>query len=284
VGQGAIQLAQHLGLRIYTTVGSRESRALLRGECGVRDDQIFSSRDASFFAGIKRATDNRGVDCVLNSFAGELLRQSLYCIGPFGTFVDTGIRDVVGNTRLDMLPFAKQTTFTLINLWEMMSEAPQLTGSTVGETVANLRKGIIRAPVPLTVYPIQQHREALRLMQAGKHRGKLVLSYEGWDEVPVLSRPREMLQQDPSATYLLVGGLGGLGRSLASMVARSGARHLSFLSRSGMDSAGARETVEKLSADGCPVQVYQAVIADRPTLDMTLQSCARGLHPVRGVI
>jgi NADPH:quinone reductase-like Zn-dependent oxidoreductase len=107
VGQAAIQLAQHLGLCIHTTVGSRESRALLRGEYGLRDDQTPSSRDASFVAGIKRATDNRGVDCVLDSLAGELLRQSLYCVSSFVTFVEIGMRDVVGNTPLDMLPFAK---------------------------------------------------------------------------------------------------------------------------------------------------------------------------------
>ncbi|KAK1749579.1 beta-ketoacyl synthase domain-containing protein [Echria macrotheca] len=285
VGQAAIQLAQHLGLRIYTTVGSREKRALLRDEYGLRDDQIFSSRDTSFVTGIKRATDNRGVDCVLNSLAGELLRQSFYCLAPFGTFVEIGMRDVVGNTRLDMLPFAKQTTFTLINLWAMMEEAPQLMQGIVAETFANLRKGIIRAPVPLTVYPVAQHQDAFRLMQAGKHQGKLVLSYEGPNEVPVLRRPRDLLQLDPSATYLLVGGLGGLGRSLASMMISSGARHLAFLSRHGAESsAAAKDTIDKLRADGCTVQVYKADVADRDSLNEALRSCALALPPIRGVV
>ena len=285
VGQAAIQLAQHLGLRIYTTVGSREKRALLRDEYGLRDDQIFSSRDTSFVTGIKRATDNRGVDCVLNSLAGELLRQSFYCLAPFGTFVEIGMRDVVGNTRLDMLPFAKQTTFTLINLWAMMNEAPQLMQSIVAETFANLTKGIIRAPVPLTVYPVAQHQEAFRLMQAGKHQGKLVLSYQGPNEVPVLRRPRDLLRLDPSATYLLVGGLGGLGRSLASMMVSSGARHLAFLSRHGAGpSAAARDAIDKLRADGCTVQTYKADVADRDSLDEALKSCARALPPIRGVV
>jgi NADPH:quinone reductase-like Zn-dependent oxidoreductase len=110
---------------MYTTVGSLEKRALLHDEYGLRKDQIFRSRDTSFIAGTKRATDNptdnRGVDCVLNSLAGELLRQTVYCLAPFGTFVEIGMRDVLGNTRLDMLPVAKQTTFTPINLWEIIA-------------------------------------------------------------------------------------------------------------------------------------------------------------------
>lgn len=79
VGQAAIQLAQHLGLDIYVTVGSEDKRTLVMDKYGIPEGRIFNSRDASFVMGVKRVTGGRGVDCVLNSLAGELLRQSWVC-------------------------------------------------------------------------------------------------------------------------------------------------------------------------------------------------------------
>lgn len=71
-------------------------------------------------------------------------------------------------------------------------------------------------------------------MQQGRHRGKLVLSFnEDKVEAPVLCKAKDSLKLDSEATYLLVGGLGGLGRSLAMELIASGCQHLAFISRSG---------------------------------------------------
>jgi NADPH:quinone reductase-like Zn-dependent oxidoreductase len=73
---------------------------------GVPGDQFFNSRDASFAQGIRRTTDGRGVDCVLNSLSGELLRVSWTCRATFGTFIEVGLRDITDNMQLDMRPFS----------------------------------------------------------------------------------------------------------------------------------------------------------------------------------
>lgn len=67
VGQAALQLAKHLGLVAYVTVGSDDKRALVMEKYGVPASHIFNSRDASFVKAVKRVTAGRGVDCVLNS-------------------------------------------------------------------------------------------------------------------------------------------------------------------------------------------------------------------------
>lgn len=61
VGQAAISIAQHVGAKIYATVGSQEKKQLLIEEYGIPEDRIFSSRDTSFAKGIMRATDGVGV-------------------------------------------------------------------------------------------------------------------------------------------------------------------------------------------------------------------------------
>jgi NADPH:quinone reductase-like Zn-dependent oxidoreductase len=90
VGQATIQLAQHLGLEIFATVGSPEKRKILREIYDLPDDHILYSRDLSFAKAVLRLTNGRGVDCVLNSLAGEALRQTWHCIAPFGCFIEIG--------------------------------------------------------------------------------------------------------------------------------------------------------------------------------------------------
>ncbi|KFY82216.1 hypothetical protein V498_08637, partial [Pseudogymnoascus sp. VKM F-4517 (FW-2822)] len=76
VGQAAIQVARRLGAEVYVTVGTGEKKAHIMELFGIPAERIFSSRDVSFEAGVKRVTGGRGVDVVLNSLAGESLRAS----------------------------------------------------------------------------------------------------------------------------------------------------------------------------------------------------------------
>jgi NADPH:quinone reductase-like Zn-dependent oxidoreductase len=41
-------------------------------EYGISEDHIFSSRDLTFVKGVMRATNQKGVDVVLNSLSGEV--------------------------------------------------------------------------------------------------------------------------------------------------------------------------------------------------------------------
>jgi hypothetical protein len=70
-------------------------------------------------------------------------------------------------------------------------------------------------------------------MQTGQHTGKLLLSWAADDVVPVLRDGGMSTRLLPDATYVLVGGLSGVGRSLAAMLTDLGTRHLCFLGRSG---------------------------------------------------
>lgn len=100
VGQAAIILAQHLRAEIFATVGSQEKKELIMKQYGIPASHIFSSRDISFAKGIMRSTNNKGVDVVLNSLAGEQLRLSWHCLASFGRFLEIGKADLFANTGL----------------------------------------------------------------------------------------------------------------------------------------------------------------------------------------
>lgn len=154
VGQAALQLANHLGLEIFATVGSKNKRKLISEEYNVAHDHIFNSRDLSFAKGVMQMTDGQGVDCILNSLSGEALRQSWYCIAPFGSFVKIGLKDILSNTGLDMQPFLQEASFTFINLKRVMTDNPDLLAKVMQDVFSFFNRGILKPVTPVTVYPL----------------------------------------------------------------------------------------------------------------------------------
>jgi acyl transferase domain-containing protein/D-arabinose 1-dehydrogenase-like Zn-dependent alcohol dehydrogenase len=111
VGQAAVMIAKHLGAEVFVTVGSEIKKAHLIENYGIAEDHIFNSRDLTFADGIKRMTDGKGVDVVLNSLAGEALRLSWLCLAWFGRFIELGKKDI--STYCPHPPFFKSTDLPL---------------------------------------------------------------------------------------------------------------------------------------------------------------------------
>ncbi|CAG8971039.1 hypothetical protein HYALB_00005277 [Hymenoscyphus albidus] len=274
--------AKHLGLTIYATVGTEDKRELIVKEYGIPDEHIFHLRDASF--GINRVTGGRGVDCILNFLSGELLRASWGCLATFGNFIEIGLRDITNNMRLDMRPFRKSTTFTFINNHTLFEEDPDAFYDVFHKTFKLTEEGILRPPSSVMVYPVGQVKDAFRTMQQGKHRGKLVLSFADDSRAPIQRKAKDLLKLDPKATYLFVGGLGGLGRSLAKQFVASGAQNIAFLSRSGGTTLQVKAVIAELSAMGVQIKAYSCDIADSSSFQAAMAECAQDLPPVKGVI
>ncbi|KAF3765315.1 hypothetical protein M406DRAFT_67771 [Cryphonectria parasitica EP155] len=93
-----------------------------------------------------------------------------------------------------------------------------------------------------------------------------------------------LMELNKDASYLLVGGLGGLGRSLGAWMASHGARHLIFLSRSGAERPDAQEAVNALNAMGVHVAVYKCDVSNQASLEKTIQQCRDEMPPIKGVI
>jgi NADPH:quinone reductase-like Zn-dependent oxidoreductase len=175
VGQAAIMLAQILGAELFVTVGTEEKQEFLMREYGIPPERIFSSRNGRFAEQIMAATNGRGVDVVLNSLAGPLLRETWHCIATFGRFIEIGKRDLELNNNLDMGPFVRSVSFASLDLITL--------GEQRGESVARIFTEInklfkddrIKAVTPVSVYDMSDVVKAFRTMQAGKHIGKIVL-------------------------------------------------------------------------------------------------------------
>ncbi|KAK5988353.1 6-hydroxymellein synthase cdmE [Cladobotryum mycophilum] len=284
VGQAAIHYAKYIGAEIYATVSSPEKRELLMNDYNIPEDHIFSSRDASFVKGIMRMTNNRGVDVVLNSLAGELLRASWDIIAPFGRFIEIGKKDAQLNGKVDLQPFLRNVTMSSVELPTMMRYRPQLVHDLMVRTLELFEQGHIREAKPTAVMSFAQIEEGLRILQSGKGMGKMVFVPSPTDVVPVVPPQPAEYKLDSNATYVLAGGLGGIGRSMARWMASKGARHLIFLSRSGKLTGDALKMAQELEQKECGVHVFACDVSDPGRMKEVLDECARALPPIKGCI
>lgn len=185
VGQAAIVLALHLGAEIYATVGADEKRNRLVERYGLKKNHIFSSRSGDFVHGIKKLTNGAGVDVVLNSLAGPRLQDSLDVVAPFGRFVEIGKADALAGARMDMSVFNRSISFTSLDLAALPLQKPQYTAALFSKVHEMIEAGIFIPPSPVTIFPVSKIQDAFRLIQSGKHIGKVVISYGTDDKVLV---------------------------------------------------------------------------------------------------
>jgi acyl transferase domain-containing protein/NADPH:quinone reductase-like Zn-dependent oxidoreductase len=285
VGLAAIQVARMLGAEIYTTVGSEKKAQYLVDTYGLPRNHIFNSRNASFVDDVLRETAGKGVDVALNSLAGELLHATWKCIAKWGTMVEIGKRDLLGNARLDMNPFLANRNYCCFDIDQMRAERPDLLNKLLRFTMDSFAQGHFNPIRVDQVFEAPAVLDAFRYMQSGKHIGKIV--------VQVRDVAGKLLIKDVDATkttnarldgagaYLLIGGLGGLGRSMSVWMAQQGARNFTFLSRSAGSGPHDADFVSELESMGCTVQLVRGDVTNP---DDVVRAVDGTIAPLKGVV
>lgn len=118
-------------------------------------------------------------------------------------------------------------------------------------------------------------------MQGGRHIGKIIITMPDNTNAlqSVKQRPVPKLRADRS--YILVGGLGGLGRSLARWLAENGAGELIFLSRSAKPGPHVDYFKKELTSQKCSVQLVAGNVANAADVQAAINSATK---PIAGVI
>ncbi|PKY05111.1 KR-domain-containing protein [Aspergillus campestris IBT 28561] len=283
-GQTAIRIAQYLGATIFTTVSSESKKQFLMDQYNIPGEHIFSSRNTLFAKGIRRLTGNKGVDVVLNSLASDEFIASWESIAPYGLFVEIGKNDILSNSKLPMGQFEKNVSFSAFDLVAMSVDRPQLVISALEEVFDLIEGRKLPVPQSAQIYEVGEIEQAFRQMQSGKNMGKAVIELRDDDQVEAVMDTKPTYAFDPNATYVISGGLGGLGRSITRWLVDRGARNLILLSRSGDKNPYARDFVAELQEQGTSAVTPACNIADRASLAAVLESCTADMPPIKGCI
>jgi acyl transferase domain-containing protein/acyl carrier protein len=177
VGMAAVQIAQWVGAEIFATAGNPEKRAFLHS-LGI--EHVFDSRSVAFAEEVMQHTHGKGVDVVLNSLAGEFLTKSLDIVAPYGRFIEIGKRDILNNSQLGLKVFAKCLSFFAINVDRQLPNFSNLWR----EVVQHFHDRNFK-PLPYQVFSIDMVARAFEDMARAKHIGKIVVSLENQDSLPV---------------------------------------------------------------------------------------------------
>ncbi|KAJ5747242.1 uncharacterized protein N7511_008938 [Penicillium nucicola] len=284
VGQASIMVAQMIGADIFVTVGSLDKKQFLMTQYGISEDRIFYSRDTSFARGIRRATGEVGVDVVINSLAGDLLRETWECLAPFGRFIEIGKADITKNTRLDMLPFDNNVTFASVDLTKVAKFRPQLIKRLMDDACRLMRENSVHPILPLSTYAISDIEKAFRTLQTGKSMGKIVVVPRDGDLVKAIAPKTSSTLLRPDASYILIGGTGGLGRSMATWIATKGARNIVLVSRRAAINERVQALIDSLAPLGVQIIVKACDVSNPESVEALVKEEMKDLPPVRGVI
>lgn len=241
----------------------------------------YTSLRSNDFENIQRVTKQAGPATVVivENFASS--SQRLWLDLPAGaSFVlssSSSSYDLA--TSPGIAPFKRGARFIVSNVESDLATDPETVSANLRTaiTVAQQDKEHIGKPI-FTLKEIAESTDTV------PETSVLALNYEN-DLVSVA--PSEFsLRFSSEDAYLLVGCLGGLGRSLTTWMVECGAKHLVFISRSGADKPAAAKLIEDIKAAGALPAVFRGDATKasdiRRAIDVTMKG--DGARKIRGVV
>lgn len=174
IGVTAIQLAKAAGATVIVTAGSDEKCAACRT---LGADHAINHRTHDFVAEVKRLTEGKGADVILDMVAGDYVARELNCLATDGRLVIIAVQGGV-DSRIDA--------------GEVLRRRLTITGSTLRPRPVAFKAAIARAlrenvwpwieagrvrPVIFKTFGAGQAAQAHALMESNQHVGKIVLTW-----------------------------------------------------------------------------------------------------------
>ena len=175
VGTAAVQICKAIGARVIATCSTAKVDAVTALGADVVVD--YTSQD--FVETVKRATDGKGVDVILDVIGGENLDRNVACIAVRGRIVQVGVMGG-GNTAFNLgalMPKRASLTGTVLRA-RPLEEKIALSQRFSSEIIPLFESGLLR-PVIDRRYPFTAIAEAHAFMGANGNIGKIVIDIAG---------------------------------------------------------------------------------------------------------
>ncbi|KAH8711149.1 Highly reducing polyketide synthase ZEA2 [Beauveria bassiana] len=291
-GLAAVELALLSGATVFATVMGPDTdrqRNILQKR-GIEHDHILDGNYHSYPSLVRLLTKDRGVDLVYNPTHNDM-HHLVACVRRCGTivhFANSAEHSSSVSTpsfpvtivRFDLATLLSEDLFPAI---EMIHSANKLTANTSLEWMAD--------STVKQLFDVSQLHDALRAVSESPYLGSVSVIAGSTQEHASLVQVLQQSLPNPlenciyaDATYVLVGGLGGLGRSIAELLADNGAKNIAFLSRSGASSSSATHFLRGLSDRGVTVKAFAIDICNQVDLqDLLVGTVSTVMPPIAGV-
>jgi NADPH:quinone reductase len=173
IGTTAIQLARARGSRVLATAGSAEKCAACER---LGAERAVNYHDVDFVAAVREQTDGRGVDVVLDIVGGDYLPRNIEALAVDGRLVLIALQGG-SNAQIKLTPvLIKRLTITASTLRaRTIREKGRLAAAVQVHVWPLLESGTVK-PVIHSTFPLRAAADAHRLLESGRHIGKIVLT------------------------------------------------------------------------------------------------------------
>lgn len=173
IGVTAILIAKALGHRVFVTAGSDEKCAAC---IQLGADLAINYKTQDFVAEVKKATDDKGVNVILDMVTGAYVQREIDCLADDGRIVIIAIQ---GGSKAE------------VNTGHILRRRLTITGSTLRPRSVAFKKQIAQAlhtqiwpllnagqlkPVIYKTFSMNDAADAHRLMESSEHVGKIILT------------------------------------------------------------------------------------------------------------
>jgi NADPH2:quinone reductase len=186
VGIAAIQLAKHLGMEVFTTVGSEEKAKAVYKQGA---DHIINYRTEDFSEVVRRETNGYGLDVIMDGVAGPAYSKGLKLLAPMGRYILFGVSSANARRRLNILRIVidffttprillptqlkRNVGYHAFNLY-FLADRVSFMAAALGKLLSLYRKGVLK-PVIGATYRLDQVVQVHQFLQSRKAIGKIVL-------------------------------------------------------------------------------------------------------------
>ncbi|TLD09983.1 hypothetical protein PgNI_06630, partial [Pyricularia grisea] len=282
LGQALIHTAQRAGAEIFVTVDTFAQQADLMQRFGLPSSSVvvMGAHITSLDAYLQSKVGRKGLHVVVASAAGTpLVRLLSSTLSDFARVAIIGPQDTSG-TRLAI---RANIQITAVDPTQLLHKRPTLVARLLAEVSGVFAEGEVPAILPQTRFSVANLPQALAWLQKPDSAGIASVHFDNDAQVPVVPAPPPRLQLNSEATYVLVGGLGSLGMRIADLLADHGAKHVSFLSRSG-DRTRCAQQLAALEARGCGVAIFACDVVSVHAVKDTIAELGKLGRPVKGLV
>ncbi|KAJ5533539.1 Acyl transferase/acyl hydrolase/lysophospholipase [Penicillium frequentans] len=214
-------------VQIFVATTSTAERDEIASQYQIPPDQIMSIHgglDTTFM----HMTNGKGMNAVVSCLNGSPGRLAARTLAYGGHYVD-----ISGQMKAAALPSSfieKSCTFSVFNLNVILQQQPEKAYNYFRQASAALcSHHCLQAG---TVFSVASWSDAKD--HALKTGSRVTINFNGSGEVLIEPVQPALVSLPQEHTFILAGGLGTLGLALATTLVENGARHLVFLSRSGI--------------------------------------------------
>jgi acyl transferase domain-containing protein/acyl carrier protein len=271
-GLAAVEVARSLGAKIIATVDdpARREALLAQGASAVLlSDQVD-------LEGRVRALAPTGARAVVSA-ADSIERQLLFALlGAGGHFVALTAA-ALADLRSAELPFG--ISLGSVSLARAVREAPRSYADAARAVLARLARHELEIPAPKTFVPADA-AAAFESLSFGED-APLVIDLSA--ERPEADAPGSLAPFRKDRSYLVTGGLAGLGLATAEWMANLGAGTIVLASRRGVPDQEAAKSVARMRGAGAQVICTELDVSDADSLAELLSRIRRDLPVLAGV-